>query len=195
LTLSIVLFTIALDAGTAKPPSDEELEALIKEARARQLRRRLLGAVGVVLAAATAFVSYALVAGQGPEEPRRQRTPGPSGATVSATACARGKPRLLLSRTSGPPGTVVSVTGCGCTHPYAQADQLSWFNTRSERESARRPGLAPPYRRVPLVRTSRTTAEATLVIRRSDSVGRGLLDMLCGPASDGNAIGYFTVTR
>ena len=35
-----------------RPPSHDELEALIKEARARQLRRRLLGAAGVAIAAA-----------------------------------------------------------------------------------------------------------------------------------------------
>jgi hypothetical protein len=32
-------------------PSHDELEALIKEARQRQLRRRLLGAAGVAIAA------------------------------------------------------------------------------------------------------------------------------------------------
>ena len=36
-----------------KPPPHDELEALIKEARARQLRRRLLGAAGIAVAAAT----------------------------------------------------------------------------------------------------------------------------------------------
>jgi hypothetical protein len=42
-----------------KPPS-HELEALIKEARARQLRRRLLGAAGIAIAAALALSAYAL---------------------------------------------------------------------------------------------------------------------------------------
>jgi hypothetical protein len=46
-----------------KPPSHDELEALIKEARARQLRRRLLGAAGVAIAAAIGLGVYAFVTG------------------------------------------------------------------------------------------------------------------------------------
>jgi uncharacterized protein DUF4232 len=46
-----------------RPPSHDELEALIKEARARQLRRRLLGAAGVAIAAALGLALYALLAG------------------------------------------------------------------------------------------------------------------------------------
>jgi hypothetical protein len=46
-----------------RPASHDELEALIKEARARQLRRRLLGAAGVAIAAAVGLSVYALVSG------------------------------------------------------------------------------------------------------------------------------------
>jgi len=46
-----------------KPPAQDELEALIKEARERQLRRRLLGAAGVAVAAANALGIYALTIG------------------------------------------------------------------------------------------------------------------------------------
>jgi Protein of unknown function (DUF4232) len=46
-----------------RPPAHDELEALIKEARARQLRRRLLGAAGVAIAAALGLSIYALVGG------------------------------------------------------------------------------------------------------------------------------------
>src|SRR5690348_3198780 len=46
-----------------KPPSHDEREALIKEARARQLRRRLLGASGVAIAAALGLSVYAVVTG------------------------------------------------------------------------------------------------------------------------------------
>jgi Protein of unknown function (DUF4232) len=45
------------------PPSHDELEALIKEARARQLRRRLFGAAGVAIAAASGLVVYAFAIG------------------------------------------------------------------------------------------------------------------------------------
>lgn len=41
-------------------PSHDELEALIKEARERQLRRRLLGAAGVAIAAALGLSAHAL---------------------------------------------------------------------------------------------------------------------------------------
>lgn len=44
-------------------PSSDQLEALIKEARARQLRRRLLGAAGVAIATALVLTAYAFVAG------------------------------------------------------------------------------------------------------------------------------------
>lgn len=44
-------------------PAHDELEALIKEARARQLRRRLLGAAGVAIAAALGLSIYAFVTG------------------------------------------------------------------------------------------------------------------------------------
>jgi hypothetical protein len=46
-----------------RPPSHQELEALIKEARARQLRRRLLGSAGVAIAAALSLIVYVLVTG------------------------------------------------------------------------------------------------------------------------------------
>jgi len=49
-----------------KPPSHDELEALIKEARVRQLRRRLMGAAGVAVAAALGLSIYALVTGGSP---------------------------------------------------------------------------------------------------------------------------------
>jgi Domain of unknown function (DUF4232) len=46
-----------------RPPSHDALEALIKEARARQLRRRLLGVTGVAIAAAIGLSAYALTIG------------------------------------------------------------------------------------------------------------------------------------
>jgi uncharacterized protein DUF4232 len=46
-----------------KPPSRDELEALIKEARARHLRRRLLGAAGLAITAALGLSVYALAIG------------------------------------------------------------------------------------------------------------------------------------
>src|SRR5215471_5122533 len=46
-----------------RPPSQDELEALIKEARARQLRRRLVGAAGAAIAAAIVLGVHVLATG------------------------------------------------------------------------------------------------------------------------------------
>jgi len=46
-----------------KPPSHDELELLIKEARERQRRRRLLGTASVAIAAAIGLGAYAFVTG------------------------------------------------------------------------------------------------------------------------------------
>lgn len=177
---------------TIAPPTHEDREALIKEARARHRRRRAAAASIVALASAAAVIGSSLAGGHAPKS-QSSSDPPRSGTSDSTVACSRGRPRLVLSSTSGPPGTVVSVTGCGCTHPQGQADRLGWLNSR---ESRKNPNLPPGqlWRVIPLTRTSRESATATFVVRGSDSVGRGLLDMWCGPASVGNAVGYFTVT-
>jgi uncharacterized protein DUF4232 len=65
-----------------RPPAHDELEALIKEARARQLRRRLLGAAGVAIAAALGLSIYAFMT-DGP-----QRTAAaPGGHPQAAASC------------------------------------------------------------------------------------------------------------
>jgi hypothetical protein len=46
-----------------KPPAQDELELLIREARERQLRRRLLGAAAVAIAAALGLGAYAIAIG------------------------------------------------------------------------------------------------------------------------------------
>jgi hypothetical protein len=50
-----------------KPPTHDELEALIKEARARQLRRRLLGAAAVAIVAALGLGLYAFLSASSPD--------------------------------------------------------------------------------------------------------------------------------
>lgn len=75
------------------PPSPEELEALIREARERQLRRRLLGAAAVAIAAAVGLGLYALwISGS----PRAGPRPGTNPHAVSSLPhCSSGQ--LLLS--------------------------------------------------------------------------------------------------
>ena len=58
-----MLFTIALDDRSPKPAPQDGLEALIEEARARQLRRRLFGAASVAIVAAIGLAGYALTIG------------------------------------------------------------------------------------------------------------------------------------
>jgi len=69
-----------------RPPSRDDLEALIEEARARQLRRRLLGAAGVAIAAALGLSVYALTIGGQPAASTAQK--GSSGVPF---CCASGK--------------------------------------------------------------------------------------------------------
>jgi hypothetical protein len=84
-----------------KRPSHDEPEALIREARERQLRRRLLGAAGIAVAAAIALGAYALT----------------YGATErSATSNARGTPvpacrSSQLSASTGLGGAAGSLIG------------------------------------------------------------------------------------
>src|SRR5258706_5861248 len=61
-----------------KPPSRDDVEALIKEARARQLRRRRLGAAGVAIVAGVGLAVYALTTGGGAQ----------SGLTNGSPRCA-----------------------------------------------------------------------------------------------------------
>jgi hypothetical protein len=86
-----------------KPPSCDELEALIKEARARQLRRRLLGAAGVAVAAAVGLGVYAFATGGGPTnlaQPPAQggRATGPRcrAAQLSASVGFQGATQTLV---------------------------------------------------------------------------------------------------
>jgi hypothetical protein len=72
-----------------KPPSHDEREALIKEARARQLRRRLLGAASMAMADLTANITLRfgdgvrVTARQVPGQPPCMDRAGPSVLTVS----------------------------------------------------------------------------------------------------------------
>jgi len=67
-----------------RPPSHDEIEALIKEARARQLRRRLLGATGVAIGAALGLSIYAFVTGG---SPANLAQPPASGGRATGPTC------------------------------------------------------------------------------------------------------------
>jgi hypothetical protein len=84
-----------------RPPSHDDLEALIKEARERQLRRRLLGAAVVAIVAALGLGAYAIaIAGNQPATNAAQR--GPAGLPLcrsdqlSASAGFQGATQTML---------------------------------------------------------------------------------------------------
>jgi hypothetical protein len=82
-----------------KSPSNEELEALVKEARARQLRRRLIGAAGLALAAAAAISIWAAVPGAGKPHSKPQGTSSQVAPAQHAQSCGvRVKGTRILSR-------------------------------------------------------------------------------------------------
>jgi len=96
-----------------KPPSHDELEALIKEARARQQRRRLIGAAGVAIAAAVGLAAHALVVG-----PAQHTGTTSGGQARAATGCGvaggwRLRPDGLWSEPTGQHTVPLAVTRTG----------------------------------------------------------------------------------
>jgi hypothetical protein len=84
-----------------RPPTDE-LEALIKEARERQLRRRLLAAAGVAIAAALGLSVYAFATGRSVNQVAPANAGRPTGALCRASQ---------LSATAGWQGATQSMAG------------------------------------------------------------------------------------
>src|SRR5438874_5435668 len=85
-----------------RPPSHDESEALIKEARARHLRRRLLGAAGIAVAAALGLGVYALMIG-GNQSARSAQRRG----SASVLFCRSGQ----LSGSAGFQGSTQAMLG------------------------------------------------------------------------------------
>jgi hypothetical protein len=85
------------------------------------------------------------------------------------------------------------VTGRNCTKPFRQRDTLAWHDHYYWlHDIEKRPPIGV-WRRIPVIRTSATTARAVFTVERSDHAGRGLLDLFCG--GNENATATFTVTR
>jgi Domain of unknown function (DUF4232) len=82
-----------------RPPQPDELEALIKEARERQLRRRLIGAAGLAVAAAIGLGVYALSVSRSPQT--RQGAEGGAFASSSLPRCQSGQLRLSAPKMWG----------------------------------------------------------------------------------------------
>jgi hypothetical protein len=128
-----------------KPPSHDELEALIKEARVRQLRRRLLGAAGVAIAAALGLSAYALSSlSAGPATP----TGGSTGA--GAPSCRA--PQLATSAEGGAGEgaghagasiQIVDRSGHACALPTGVPAVR--FTLRGKTAPMEEQTMAPPY--------------------------------------------------
>ena len=70
-----------------KPPSHDELDALIKEARERQLRRRLVGAAAVAIAAGVSLAVWAALPGGSKPTTTKQGSSGGVPVTESGPSC------------------------------------------------------------------------------------------------------------
>jgi hypothetical protein len=112
-----------------KPPAHDELEALIKEARARQLRRRLLGAAGVAVAAAVGIIIYAFITGgavsnvpQQPTEGGRARVSLCRSSQLSMSIGGQGATQMILG------GALITNTGGeACALPNGRpVVRLTW---------------------------------------------------------------------
>jgi Protein of unknown function (DUF4232) len=105
-----------------KPPSPhDELEALIKEARARQLRRRLLGAAGVAIAAAVGLSIHAFVTGGNPSNVAQPTAEG-GGATGPLCRAAQLSAVASFQGATGSQLGAVKLTNSGgtaCSLPSA----------------------------------------------------------------------------
>jgi hypothetical protein len=132
-----------------KPPAYDELEALIKEARERQLRRRLLGAAGVAIAAAIGLGAYALATGGGTNG---QSDGLPSAPVVVArcrasqlSASARGLNGGGFGTMDGP-ATLTNISDTACSLPNGRPRvRILWRGrivpTRETNESSEGPPL------------------------------------------------------
>jgi len=132
----------------APPPPQDEREALIREARERQLRRRLLGAASVAIAAAVGLSVYGLLLGDGaPRTPVAQAgTPPPlcRASQLSVTMFFQGATQTMLGG-----ARITNTSGATCTFPRARpAVRVSWRGrTWPVRERPMPSSTAPPWHR------------------------------------------------
>jgi hypothetical protein len=133
----------------APPPPQDELEALIREARERQLRRRLLGAASVAIAAAVGLSVYGLLLGNGaPKTPSASAgTPPPlcRASQLSVAMFFEGATQTMLG------GARITNTGATtCSFPRGRpVVAVSWHGrTWPVRERPMPSSTAPPWHRV-----------------------------------------------
>jgi len=158
-----------------KPPAHDELEALIKEARQRQLRRRLLGAAGVAIAAALGLGVYGLVTGGRPDRLAQQSA---NGGHASASLCRAAQ----LSASAGWQGAtqsmlggagITNASGTVCSLPAGRpAVRITW---QGRLLSVRQRGPSPAFPPGKALRVLEPGATATIYLQWWN---------YCGPAVD-----------
>jgi Protein of unknown function (DUF4232) len=130
-----------------RPTSHDELEALIKEARARQLRRRLLGAAGVAAAAAFTLGVYALTSGGGNRHPTNSSSPSAGAplcraSQLTAALGFQGATQTMLGGV-----TLTNRSGAACSLPAGPPTfRILWHGTWLAIPVRRTTGsTAPPW--------------------------------------------------
>jgi hypothetical protein len=128
-----------------RPQPHDELEALIKEARARQLRRRLLGMAGVAIAAALGLSMYAVVTGgrvHGVTQANAGRASAPfcRSAQLSGSAGFQGATQTMLGAV-----TIRNTGNAGCSLPQRRPlASISWRG-KALATTERRMMTGPPW--------------------------------------------------
>lgn len=143
-----------------KPPHDE-LELLIKEARERQLRRRLLAAAGVAIAAALGLSVYAFLTGSGvssvaPANAGRATGPLCRASQLNATAGWQGATQSMLGGM-----TLTNTSNAVCSLPTGQPILRMKWQGRTLALAERR-FAPPPGQRVRILEPG---AEATIFLQ------------------------------
>jgi len=135
-----------------KPPAQDELALLIKEARERQLRRRLLDAAGVAIAAAVVLSIYAFVSGrldnvaQPPAQGVRANAPLCRSSQLSANAGFQGATQTMLGGV-----TLQNASSTACSLPGRRPQMsISWRGKRLPTQE-RKMVTGPPWPRARVI--------------------------------------------
>jgi Protein of unknown function (DUF4232) len=151
-----------------KPQSHDELEALIREARARQLRRRLLGAAAVAIAAALGLGLYVLLVGGGLNGVGRSRSTPAAPACRSSELAASAELNGAAFGTMEGGATLTNIGQSACSLPGGRPTVAIFWQGRimPTRETAIPSKVAPPLRLLA------PQAKATILLSWANWCGR-----------------------
>ena len=157
-----------------KPPANDEFEALIKEARERQLRRRLFGAAGVAIAAAIGLSVYAFATvgmldhvAQLPSDGGRASAPLCRASQLSATAGWQGATQSMLGGAG-----ITNTSGSDCSLPASRpAVRITW---QGRTLKVRERGPSPVFPAGKALRVLESGATVTIYLQWSNYCGRAV---------------------